>query len=156
MLAHDTPSRHRSRMRIEHRRGITRAATVALLFLAGCLDGITAVKLSDLVGNWNLVHLNRKSVSTGDIADAMAGGGTTVVMTVASDGTVTTVSTIGSYPPVNGGGAILVSGNSTKLTLDGIDFYGTIVLKGAELTIDCGPTVGLEEFSRITFVFNRQ
>ena len=130
-------------------------AGVVALALAGCGDS-TAVKLTDIVGSWNLVNLNRTNAETGETTDAMQLGGATMLMTIAADGTVTTVTVTGSDPAVNGGGTIAVSGNRTKLVLDGTEFYGNIFLKGEQLTVDCGATVGLEEFSRITFVFHKQ
>ena len=144
-------------MRIHVWRGAGRGvAALALLASAGCSDGPTAVHLNDIVGTWNLVHLNRTNATTGESTDAMASGDIqTFEMTVSSLGSVTTVATYTSAPPVNGAGTIAVSGNRTKLVLDGTSYYGTIVLKDGQLTIDCGVTVGLEEFSRIAFVFAR-
>lgn len=132
--------------------GVGALALVAI----GCSDGPTAVRLTDIVGAWELVHLNRTSATTGETTDAMQSGEiTSFTMTVAADGKVATVTMSDVAAPVTGGGTIAVSGNRTKLVLDGTEFYGNIFLKDGQLTIDCGATVGLEEFSRITFVFTR-
>jgi hypothetical protein len=123
---------------------------------SACSDGPTAVRMTDVVGAWELVHLNRVSAATGETTDAMQSGEiTSFTMTVADDGKVVTVTTSVGAPPVTAGGTIAVSGNRTKLVLDGTDFYGDIFLKGGQLTIDCGPTVGLEDFTKITFIFRR-
>ena len=129
----------------------------ALGLAAGCIDGPTAVHLTDLVGTWNLVHLNRTSATTGETTDAMQTDGiSSMTMTVATDGKVSTVTVSGTTAPVNGSGTIAVSGNKGKLLLDGQAFYGNFTLKSGQLTVDCGTQLGLEEFSRVTFVFARQ
>ena len=133
------------------------AAIAGLAFIPGCLDGPTAVKLVDIVGAWELVHLNRTSANTGEVIDAMAvDSGSSLVMTIATDGTLTTVAISSGGAPVNGTGTIAVSGGKTKLVLDGQAYYGNIFMKDGQLTVDCGEQLGLEEFSRITFVFARQ
>ena len=132
-------------------------AAAVLGSAAGCVDGPTAVHLTDLVGSWNLVHLNRTSATSGETTDALQTDGiTSMTMTVATDGKVTTVTVSGTASPVTGGGTIAVSGNKGKLLLDGQAFYGNFTLKSGQLTIDCGTQLGLEEFSRITFVFGKQ
>ena len=82
-------------------------AVAALAFSAGCTDATAPVHRTDLIGTWHLLRLNRTSATTGEITDAMQSGEIlTFAMTVAADGTVTTVTTSTTSPPVNGGGTI--------------------------------------------------
>jgi len=133
---------------------LTRVAMVAAFAFASGCDAPTALKLTDIVGDWQLIHLFRTSASSGETFDAMqTEAGSSLLMTVASDGTLTTVSVTGGGSPVNGTGTISVTAN--KLVLDGQPYYGSFFLKNGQLTVDCGEQAGLEEFSRITFVFAR-
>jgi hypothetical protein len=142
-------------MRTRFTRRLTHLATVsALAFVSSCLDP-TALKLSDIVGDWKLIHLNRTSASTGETIDAMqADSGSSLLMTVAADGSLTTVSVSGGGAPVNGTGSLTLSG-ANKLVLDGQAYYGSVFLKDGLLTVDCGEQLGIAEYSRIVFVFAR-
>jgi hypothetical protein len=130
-----------------------RAAMAAALAFASSCDEPTALKLTDLTGDWNLVHLNRTFAANGVTLDAVDGTWT-MVMSVATDGSVTTVTTTSGASPVNGTGTIDLATN--KMVLDGQEYFGHFILRGNELTVSCGPQLGLDEYSQIVFVFTRQ
>src|SRR5690242_9633623 len=102
--------------------------------LAACTDSLAPVHLTDLVGDWKLVHLIRTSASTSETVDAMQADTTTqFTMTVASDGAIVSQSRTGTNPTVAGTGNITVSGNSTKMVLDGQAYYGKIFIERGQL-----------------------
>jgi hypothetical protein len=129
------------------------AVMAASLAFASSCDSATALKINDLIGDWQLVHLYRTETVNGLTFDAMQDGTSSLHMTVAADGTTTTVMVTGGAAPVNGTGVIDL--NTNKMVLDGQAYFGNFVLNKGEFTVDCGEQAGLEEFSRITFVFVR-